>query len=122
VLTPETHLLAGTYSLRPWYVADPPGLYQGKVTRRTTGRAGGWFAPDVVATYVAGRYEDTEAVATTRFAEAARVFLGFAFSRRNVGVVNVDGYETPTSVYPLTMPNYVREILAHDWLEAVAVA
>jgi hypothetical protein len=124
VLTAEDFDTAGTYALRPWYVADPPGLWQGKVLRRTTGRGCAWFPRglnNVVATYEAGRYVDTAAVAATRFAEAARLWLTFQFARRNVGVANVEGYETPTAVYPLTVPAVIRQMLAHDWVEGVAV-
>lgn len=114
-LTADSLTAEGGYYLQPWWSSDPVGLWTNKVTRR------GSFSGPVEVTYVAGRYEDTDAVASTRFHEAAAVFLTFMSQRRNVGVAEVGGYEQPTSVYPMTMPAIIREILAHDWVESVVV-
>lgn len=114
-LAPDTLTGPGDYALQPWWTSDPPGLHTGKVMRR------GGFRGPVEVSYVAGRYEDAQAVEGTRFAEAAAVLLVFLAQRKNVGVAEVNGYDTPTSVFPLTTPAIIRQILAHDWTEGVVV-
>ena len=112
-LTAETTSVAGGYLLEPYWQTDPAGVYSGVVYRRRSWGYDRWDS-DVVVSYVAGRYEDTEAAQDTRFGQAAAVLLRFFWQSELFSVGTVGEYDVPVASFPRTVPRVVRELLAAD--------
>lgn len=124
-LTLETAIVAGGYRAERFYSTDPPNLFSGRLWRRSGGFTGSWWAPgteNVIISAVAGRYATQAEVRPTRFGQAAAIFLKHLFASEDQNVHVVGGFDAVTPTFPLTMPYVVKELLANDWLESVAVA
>lgn len=124
VLDPEDYDTQPTYG----YVAErggtPTSIYSGRLTRRS---AGGTLVfpvgPEAVrVTYVAGRFVDTANVGAL-FKEAAAVMLQNAWRPQEAAVQSMGEFDVPAQNFPrFGIPNYVRDMLADEWLAAPVVA
>lgn len=124
ILDPEDYDTQPAYG----YVAErggtPTSIYSGRLTRRA---AGGTLAfpvgPEAVrVTYEAGRYADTDSVGAL-FKEAAAVMLQNAWRPQEAAVQSMGEFDVPAQNFPrFGIPNYVRDMLADEWLAAPVVA
>lgn len=127
-LTAETNASKPTsaFLLEPYRSGQTTGLYDGRITRRSAG-ATIPFAPgvgNVVVTYTAGRFADTDGV-SQMFKEAARLTLMHVWRSRQQGVMSVvaattagsgSGYEVPRTNFPAWfVPNAAKELLGSEW-------
>jgi hypothetical protein len=117
ILTAETNITkpdAGYFAER--YAPDPT-LYSGRLWRRAGGSAS-YFAVgsgNVVVSYTAGRYADTEAVGE-RFKTAARLMLQNLWASQRPNLGEVGEFEAPQSLFPrFSIPNAAKELLAGEW-------
>ena len=99
-------------------------VYNGCVERRSNG----WrytFPPGpeaVRVTYVAGRYADTASV-DALFKEAAGVMLKNSWRPTEASALLVGEFEVPAQNFPrFGVPNYVRDLLADEWVQLPGIA
>lgn len=124
VLDPEDYDTQPTYG----YIAErggtPTSTYSGRLSRRS---AGGSLlfpvGPEAVrVTYVAGRFADTAGV-DPLFKEAAAVMLKNAWRTQEAAVADMGEFDVPAQNFPrFGIPNYVRDMLAEEWLAGPVVA
>lgn len=124
VLDPEDYDTQPAYG----YVAErggtPTSIYTGRLTRRSTGGTLLFpVGPEAVrVTYDAGRYADTATVAPL-FKEAAAVMLQNAWRTQEAAVQAMGEFDVPAQNFPrFGIPNYVRDMLADEWLAGPVVA
>lgn len=124
VLTAETAAAAGDYLAEPFDSIDPADLFSGKLRRRSGFRDFPWACGrrNIVVVAQAGRYGTTADVTDTRFAQAARILLKHLWSSETLNVAQAGEYEVPFPSFPRTMPMIIRQLLAADWREGLAVA
>lgn len=110
------------------YAADPchtgTATFSGRLWRRSGGSPSCFPAgPQAVrVTYVAGRYADTASV-DPLFKEAAAVMLKNAWRPNEAAVQNFGEFDVPAQNFPrFGIPNYVRDLLADEWVDTPAFA
>lgn len=92
---------------------DDPALLSGVLLRRSGWSSILWEPGTVEVTYVAGRYDNTAAVAGTRYQQAAVLALSNAWQGIVDTVASVGEYEQPVSAFPaVVLPRSVRDLLA----------
>lgn len=123
VLDPEDYDTQPTYG----YVAErggtPTSIYNGRLRRRSAGGSLPFPAgPEAVrVAYVAGRFSDTATV-DPLFKEAASVMLQNAWRTQESAVQAMGEFDSPAQSFPrFGIPNYVRDMLAEEWLAGPAV-
>lgn len=112
-----TTLAAETLASSGGYLAemhpDDPALLSGVLLRRSGWSSILWEQGTVEVTYVAGRYDNTAAVAGTRWQQAAVLALSNAWQGIVDTVASVGEYEQPVSAFPaVVLPRSVRDLLA----------
>lgn len=111
--TPSTKPADG-FRLTPTTAEPELGLYRSLVERRAGSRVEA-FDETVVATYVAGRFEDTAAV-DERYKEAARICLVNLWQRIQTGTITYEDAEVPRYPFPrFSIPRSARELLVDVW-------
>lgn len=124
VLTAEdydTQPSAG-YWAEPWDTTTAP--YSGRLHRRASGSS--WtfpWGPEAIrVTYVAGRAANTAAVDAI-FKEGAAIMLKNSWRPLEAGTQLVGEFDVPAQNFPrFGVPNYVRDLLAEEWVELPGVA
>lgn len=124
VLTLEDYDTQPTDAYAPerWHTST--AVYNGRIERR----ANGWryvFPPGpeaVRVTYVAGRYADTASV-DPMFKEAAVIMLKNAWRPMEASTLLNGEFDVAAQNFPrFGVPNYVRDLLASEWVEVPGVA
>lgn len=124
VLDPEDYDTQPTYGYIAQRGGTPTSVYSGRLERRSAGGALAFPAgPEAVrVTYVAGRYATTAAV-DPLFKEAAAIMLKNAWRTQESAVQALGEFDVPAQNFPrFGTPNYVRDILADEWLAAPVIA
>lgn len=113
---------ADAYWAEPWHTST--AVYSGCVHRRS----GGWshvfpWGPEAVrVTYVAGRYADTASV-DPMFKDAAAIMLKNSWRPLEAATQLVGEFDVPAQNFPrFGVPNYVRDLLAEEWVELPGIA
>lgn len=120
-VTAESLNTEGGYLAEPW--AEDPTFLSGVLTKRS-GWSNSWWdtGSTVVVTYVAGRFEDTEAVKGSRFWQAAALTLKSLWRAEEATTVVVDEYDLPATAIPgFLIPTAARDLLA-DQIQFTGVA
>ena len=102
----------------------PTSIYSGRLSRRSAGGSLVFpVGPEAVrVTYVAGRYVDTASV-DPLFKEAAAVMLKNAWRTQEAALQDLGEFDVPAQNFPrFGIPNYVRDMLAEEWLAGPVVA
>lgn len=124
VLDPEDYDTQPSYGYVAGRGGTPTSVYSGRLSRRSGGGALVFpVGPEAVrVTYVAGRFADTESV-DPLFKEAAAVMLKNAWRTQEAAVQGLGEFDVPAQNFPrFGIPNYVRDMLADEWLAAPVVA
>lgn len=128
--TTATVLTAEDYDTQPTdsYLAQrwptSTATYNGVIIRRSSGATARFpVGPEAVrVTYVAGRYATTATVDPV-FKEAAAVMLKNAWRTQEAAVQALGEFDVPAQNFPtFGIPNYVRDLLADEWVERPGMA
>jgi len=124
VLDPEDYDTQPTYGYVAQRGGTPTSVYSGRLSRRSAGGSLVFpVGPEAVrVTYVAGRFATTAAV-DPLFKEAAAVMLKNAWRPMEAAVQALGEFDAPAQNFPrFGIPNYVRDMLADEWLTGPVVA
>lgn len=124
VLDPEDYDTQPAYGYVAQRGGTPTSVYSGRLSRRSAGGSLVFpVGPEAVrVTYVAGRYVDTAGV-DALFKEAAAVMLQNAWRPQEAAVQSLGEFDVPAQNFPrFGIPNYVRDMLAEEWLAGPVVA
>lgn len=124
VLDPEDYDTQPAYGYVAQRGGTPTSVYTGRLSRRSAGGSLMFpVGPEAVrVTYVAGRY-DTTAGVDPLFKEAAAVMLKNAWRTQEAALQDLGEFDVPAQNFPrFGIPNYVRDMLAEEWLAGPVVA